>query len=66
MPPNWAKWNLPPAAAVEKSRFFDRSRREPSTSQRVGFGCRFGVKLEVLWAVESGLPPNSDGSKHFK
>ena len=22
MPPNWAKWNLPPAAAVEKPRFF--------------------------------------------
>ena len=32
----------------------------------VGFGCRFGVKLGVLWAVESSLPLISDGSKHFK
>ena len=37
-----------------------------ATPLRVGFGRRFGVKLAVLWAVESGLPLISNGSKHFK
>jgi hypothetical protein len=35
-------------------------------SPRVGFDRRFGVKLGVLWALESGLPLMQDGSKHFK
>jgi hypothetical protein len=65
MPPNWAKWNLRRAAAVKKSRLLRRSSGNPPVS-RVGFDCRFGVKLAVLWAVESSLPLISDGSKHFK
>jgi hypothetical protein len=65
MPPNWARWNLPPAAAVRKSRLFE-IRRGTQLFQWVGFGPRFSVKLAVLWAVESSLPLISDGSKHFK
>jgi hypothetical protein len=32
----------------------------------VGFDGSFGVKLLGLWAVESGLPPISNGGKRFK
>jgi hypothetical protein len=32
---------------------------------RVGFGGRFGVKLAILWAEESGFPLICDGRKHF-
>ena len=56
MPPIWAKWNLPPAAAVENQQRFRSRRRGTGSARRVGFGGRFGVKLAVLWAVESGLP----------
>ena len=66
MPPIWAKWNLPPAAAVEKPGFSVIPRRGTESARRVGFGGRFGVKLAVLWAGESGLPLTFDGSKHFK
>ncbi len=40
--------------------------RELESARRVGFNPRFGVKLAVLWVVESGLPPVSEGGKHFK
>ena len=65
MPTNEEIWNLQPAAAVEKPRFFSSSPGNLSP-ERVGFARRFGVKLGVLWAVESGLPLIQDGSKHFK
>jgi hypothetical protein len=39
---------------------------EPESARRVGFGPCFSVKLGVLWVVESGLPPVSEGGKHFK
>ena len=49
-----------------KNRGFSAPRQGTLRFQWVGFGRRFGVKLGVLWAVESSLPLISDGSKHFK
>jgi hypothetical protein len=40
-------------------------RRAPKPSW-VGFDGSFGVKGLGLWAVESGLPPISNGGKRFK
>ena len=35
-------------------------------AQWVGFNRRFGVKVSMLWAVESGLVPVYDVSNRFK
>ena len=48
-----------------KPKFFGPQSGNPAP-WRVGFGRHFGVKLAVLWAVESGLPLISDGSKQLK
>jgi len=47
-------------------RYLAREASRHPVAERVGFGGRFGVKLGVLWAEESSLPPISDGSKSFK
>jgi hypothetical protein len=49
-----------------KNRDYLAIRRGTLLFQWVGFGRHFGVKLAVLWAVESSLPLISDGSKRFK
>jgi hypothetical protein len=38
----------------------------PCDAHRVGFNRRFGVKLQLLWAVESDPPPIDRDGKHFK
>ena len=65
MSPIQAQRNFPPAAAVEKFLYpgsWPRTRR----ARRVGFSDRFGVKLAVLWAEESGLPLLFHSAKYFK
>ncbi len=49
-----------------KSRRFSALRRGNPAFSAGWLWPGFGVKLAVLWAVESGLPLISDGSKHFK
>jgi hypothetical protein len=50
-----------------KNRNDPRSRRRGTCSAlRVGFGGRFGVKLGVLWAEESGFKLIAYGRKYFK
>jgi hypothetical protein len=65
MPPIQPIWNQNTPTGLPSARILTGSMALPG-AQWVGFNLRFGVKVSMLWAVESGLVPVDGGSNRFK